>query len=311
MIIPSFPGKGGTIAIVSTARKVSAEDLQPSIDLLGEWGFKVQLGKNLFKELNQFAGKDEERTEDFQAALDDPNVKAILFARGGYGTVRIIDRIDWKGFKKNPKWLIGFSDVTVIHSHVHRHLGIETLHAPMGFNLRKSSNESKEKLRKVLAGEELKYVLPENFYSDLSRTGDASGELIGGNLSILYSLLGSSSDVDTSGKILFLEDLDEYLYHIDRMMMALKRAGKLDHLAGLIVGGMNDMKDNKVRFNKTAEEIISEAVSEYSYPTLYGFSAGHIRNNLPLIFGRKINMKVDGDAEITFQHESKRTRHTG
>jgi len=301
MITPPFLKAGDKVAIVSTARKVSEDEMLPAVTLLNDWGLKVEFGKNLFKVLNQFAGTDEERAADFQSALNDSSVNAILFARGGYGTVRIIDRIDWSGFQNNPKWLTGFSDVTVTHAHVHRHLGIETLHSPMAFNLAKSTSEVKNKMKAALFGDKLSYEIGEHIPADMNRTGEASGELVGGNLSILYSLLGSTSSIETAGKILFLEDLDEYLYHIDRMMMALKRAGKLYKLAGLIVGSMNDMKDNKVRFNKTAEEIVSEAVSEYSYPVLYGFPAGHIRNNMPLIFGRKVKLKVGVDSSIIFE----------
>ena len=300
MITPPYLKTGDTVAIVSTARKVSPEEMQAATDLLNEWGLKTVFGKNLFNALNQFAGTDEDRAADFLAALDDPSINAILFARGGYGTVRIIDKIDFTAFAKNPKWLIGFSDVTVTHSHVHKHFGIETMHAPMAFNLAKSTVEVKRKLKQALFGEALQYESGENIFSDINRDGSATAELVGGNLSILYSLLGSSSSIETNGKILFLEDLDEYLYHIDRMMMALKRAGKLYKLAGLIVGGMNDMKDNKVRFNKTAEEIIGEAVAEYSYPVLYGFPAGHIRNNMPMIFGRKVELKVGADSSVVF-----------
>lgn len=301
MITPPYLKPGDKVAIVSTARKVSEEEMQPGIALLNGWGLKVVQGKNLFNSLNQFAGTDDDRAADFQSALDDATIKAVLFARGGYGTVRIIDRIDWNGFQKNPKWLAGFSDVTVTHSHVHKHMNVETLHSPMAFNLPKATHAVKEKIKGVLFGEKLAYEVEENILSDLNRKGDGSGELVGGNLSILYSLLGSSSSMDTAGKILFLEDLDEYLYHIDRMMVALKRAGKLYKLAGLVVGGMNDMKDNKVRFNKTAEEIISEAVSEYGYPVLYGFPAGHIRNNFPLILGRKVSLHVGDDSSLVFE----------
>ena len=300
MTTPAYLKSGDKVAIVSTARKVSEDEMKPAVELFNSWGLKTSYGKNLFQELNQFAGSDDDRIADFQSALDDDSIRAILFARGGYGTVRIIDKINWERFKKNPKWLVGFSDVTVTHSHVHVHLGIETLHAPMAFNLAKSTNGVKKKLKEVLFGEKLEYEVEENIYSDINRNGEATGELVGGNLSILYSLLGSNSSIETTGKILFLEDLDEYLYHIDRMMYALKRAGKLYKLAGLIIGGMNDMKDNKVRFNKTAEEIISEAVSENSYPVLYGFPAGHIRNNYPLIFGRKISLTVDNDSKLSF-----------
>jgi muramoyltetrapeptide carboxypeptidase len=300
MIRPPSLQKGDTIAVVSTARKVSNEDIQPGIAQLQSWGMNVELGKNLFASLNQFAGTDEQRTEDFQNALNNPTVKAIWFARGGYGTVRIIDNIDWASFQKNPKWLIGYSDVTVIHSHVHRHCEIETLHAPMIFNMKKISNEVAQRLEDALFNKKLQYNFTENFYSDMNRTGEGKGQLVGGNLSILYSMLGSQSDIDTTGKILFLEDIDEYLYHIDRMMYALKRAGKLDRLAGLIVGGMTDMKDNKVRFNKTAEEIIGEAVSEFKYPVLYGFPAGHMTDNRTLIFGREVALKVDADSTVAF-----------
>jgi muramoyltetrapeptide carboxypeptidase len=300
MIRPPSLQRGDTIAIVSTARKVSAEDIQPGIEKLKSWGMKVELGKNLFAAFNQFAGTDKQRTEDFQNAIDNPKVKAIWFARGGYGTVRIIDGIDWSEFQKNPKWLIGYSDITVIHSHVHRHCEVETLHAPMIFNLKKITNTVAQSLEDALFNKNLHYGFPENFYSDMNRKGEAKGQLVGGNLSILYSLLGSNTDFDTKNKILFLEDLDEYLYHVDRMMMALKRAGKLHHLAGFIVGGMTEMKDNKVRFNKTAEEIISEAVSEYNYPVLYGFPAGHIADNRALIFGREVTMNVNADSSVDF-----------
>jgi muramoyltetrapeptide carboxypeptidase len=300
MIRPPSLQKGDTIAVVSTARKVSVEDIEPGIQQLKSWGMNVEPGKNLFASLNQFAGSDEQRSEDFQIALNNPDVKAIWFARGGYGTVRIIDGINWTSFKKNPKWLIGYSDVTVIHSHVHRHCGVETLHAPMIFNLKKITNDVAQSLEDALFNKKLQYTFGENFYSDMNRSGEGKGQLVGGNLSILYSMLGSQTDLDTKGKILFLEDIDEYLYHIDRMMMAMKRAGKLEHLKGLVVGGMTDMKDNKVRFNKTAEEIVSETVAEYSYPVLYGFPSGHIPDNRALILGREVTMKVNAEPEIIF-----------
>jgi muramoyltetrapeptide carboxypeptidase len=300
MITPPYLSPGDKVAIVSTARKVSEDEMLPAVELFKSWNLLVEFGKNLFRQLNQFAGTDEERLHDFQSALDDPSVKAILFARGGYGTVRIIDQVDWTAFRANPKWLIGFSDVTVTHSHVNKLLGIETLHAPMAFNLAKSTLAVKHALKQALFGEKLTYTVEENVLGDLNRQGSASGELVGGNLSILYSLLGSASGIETAGKILFLEDLDEYLYHVDRMMVALKRAGKLYKLAGLIVGGMNDMKDNKVRFNKTAEEIISETVAGYSFPVLCGFPAGHIRSNMPLILGRKVTLNVQVDSTLVF-----------
>jgi muramoyltetrapeptide carboxypeptidase len=297
---PAHLKKGDTVAIVSTARKISLEEIQPAIDELTRWGLKVVFGKNLFKQQNQFAGNDEERLKDFRNALDDKNIKAILFARGGYGTVRIIDDVDWNGLKKNPKWLIGFSDITVIHFHVLQNCGVETLHAPMAFNFKSASKESISSLKSILFGENVLHTIPENILSDFNRHGKAKGILTGGNLSILNALNGTPSDIDYSGKILFIEDLDEYLYHIDRMMLTLKRAGKLKSLAGLIVGGMNDMKDNTVPFGKTAEEIICESVAEYSYPVCFGFPAGHIRDNRPLIFGREVELNVSEEISLNF-----------
>ena len=272
------------------------------MDILTSWGLKVQAGKSLFKDDRQFAGTDEERAADFQRALNSKTVRAILFARGGYGTVRIIDDIDFSRFTKDPKWLIGFSDITVIHSQVHRHLGIETVHAPMAFNLPKLAPPCLAVFKNTLFGERLSYSSSRQQpqAEKLNRKGKAKGVLIGGNLSILYSVTGSVSDIDTTGKILFLEDLDEYLYHIDRMMMNFKRSGKLQNLAGLVVGAMNDMRDNEIPFGRTAEEIIAEAVAPYSYPVLFGFPAGHIQNNYPLLLGREVSLSVAEKTELTF-----------
>ncbi|HLG33360.1 MAG TPA: LD-carboxypeptidase, partial [Bacteroidia bacterium] len=300
MLRPEHLRKGDTVAIVSTARKISAEEIQPAVDELTGWGLKVVSGQNLFSEQNQFAGSDEERLADFQNTLDDKNIKAILFARGGYGTVRIIDNLNWVAFTKKPKWLIGFSDITVIHSHVQKNCGVETLHAPMAFNFKNASKESISNLEKILFGENISYNIPENIFSDFNRYGNAKGILTGGNLSILYALNGTPSDIDYSGKILFIEDIDEYLYHIDRMMLTLKRAGKLKSLAGLIVGGMTDMKDNTVPFGKSAEEIIRESLAEYSYPICFGFPAGHIRDNRSLIFGREVELNVTEEIYLKY-----------
>jgi muramoyltetrapeptide carboxypeptidase len=220
--------------------------------------------------------------------LDNNDVKAIISARGGYGTMRIIDKLDFSDFVKNPKWIVGYSDITVLHSHIHN-LGIETLHATMPINFTKNA-EAAESLRRALFGESLTYEADQHV---LNRRGIAEGELIGGNLSLLYALIGSASDIDTAGKIFFIEDLDEYLYHIDRMMLSLKRAGKLDKLAGLIVGGMSDMKDNLVPFGKTAEEIIYDAVKEFDYPVAFNFPSGHIERNLAVVLGRNMKMEVE------------------
>jgi len=293
MITPPYLQPGDKIAIAATARKISEQEVQPAIDMFKKWGLEVVLAENLFNGYHQFAGTDRQRTIGLQECFDNPEVKAVICARGGYGTVRIIDAIDFTPFCKNPKWIIGYSDATVLHSHIHTNLGMETLHAtmPVNFPSDGSENESTETLRKALFGEKLSYSIKTG---NLSRQGKATGILTGGNLSMIYSLLGSPSDIDTEGKILFIEDLDEYLYHIDRMMMNLKRGGKLAHLAALIVGGMNKMNDNTIPFGKTAEEIIAEAVSGYSYPVCFGFPAGHLDDNLALILGRNIRLTIDG-----------------
>lgn len=304
MIRPPYLKEGDTVAIVSTARKVSKFEIKPAIDLLKSWGLEVQTGKNLYKEENQFAGSDEDRAGDLQRALNNKNVQAVLFARGGYGTVRIIDQIDWKKFIKQPKWLIGYSDITVVHSHVHRHCLVQTLHAPMSLNIPKLNAPCLQVFKETLFGKPLRYSsskqLPQ--LEKLNRKGKSKGRLVGGNLSILYSMSGTPSEIDTAGKILFLEDLDEYLYHVDRMMMNLKRSGKLKDLAGLIVGGMSEMKDNPIPFGKSAEEIIHDAVKEFSFPVVYGFPAGHIPNNYPLIMGSEVTLNVTDKMELSFHN---------
>jgi muramoyltetrapeptide carboxypeptidase len=291
MIKPKYLSKGSTIAIVSTARKLSLKEVKPAINFLENEGFNVILGENLFEDCNQFAGSDNQRAADLQNAMDNPEVDAILCARGGYGTVRIIDKIDFTNFKKNPKWICGYSDVTVLHSHIHN-LGIETLHATMPLNFPENGdvNRAMETLVKSLKGESLEYVFKSEMFF---KQGEVEAEICGGNLSILYSLMGSSSEIDTEGKILFIEDLDEYLYHIDRMMMNLKRAGKLDKLSALIVGGMNDMNDNKVPFGKSAYEIIWDTVC-------FGFPAGHIEDNFAIKMGAKAVLKISEDL-VVFQ----------
>lgn len=280
---------GDRVAIVAPARKVSPEEMQPAIDKLQAWGFQVVKGMYLFEEDRQFAGTDQQRWADLQMMLDDPSVKAILFARGGYGMVRIIDKLDFHRFVKSPKWLIGFSDVTVLHSHINQHCKIETLHAPMAINFPKTPEKVLDKIKQLLTGHSVQYDLSAHLYN---RPGKVTAELVGGNLSLLYALAGTESDIHTKGKILFLEDLDEYLYHIDRMMMNLKRTGKLKSLKGLIVGAMSDMKDNTIPFGKSAEEIILDAVREYDYPVCFGLNAGHVDENNPLVFGRKVKLNV-------------------
>ena len=236
MVLPDNLQAGDKIGILSTARKINKEDLSYAIACLEEWGYVPVLGQTIEAEQDQFAGSDQLRADDLQNFTNDDNIKAILCARGGYGTVRIIDKIDFTPLINKPKWIIGYSDVTVIHSHLHQ-LGIATLHATMPINFPKSKDESQEaiaSLRSHLKGEKLSYTNIEAH--QLNRPGKATGQIVGGNLSIIYSLLGSPSSLNTDGKILFLEDLDEYLYHIDRMIMNIKRNGLLDQLAGLIIG---------------------------------------------------------------------------
>ena len=285
---PNYLQKGDTVAIVSTARKISSDQIIAAIKLLEKWGLNVAIGNTIGSEDRQFAGNDEARINDFQQMLDNPKVKAIWCARGGYGTVRIVDKLDFSAFKKQPKWIIGYSDITVLHSHIHN-LGIETLHATMPINIEKNSKESLETLKKGLFGKNLSYQIPAD---EKNKLGNASGELVGGNLSVLYSLLGSKSSIKTDGKMLFIEDLDEYLYHIDRMLMNLKRNGYFDNLKGLIVGGLTNMHDNEIPFGKTAEEIILDCVAEFDFPVVFNFPAGHLDDNRALILGRKVTLDV-------------------
>ena len=248
MIFPEKLKIGDKIGIISTARKITLDELAPAIKTIESWELKVVLGPNLFEVDNQFSGTIEQRSTDLQTMIDDDSIKAILCARGGYGTVQIIDNIDFSKLKNKPKWIVGYSDVTVLHSHLNK-LGIASLHATMPINFKTNAKESLASLKNGLFGNENNILCgPHPF----NKFGKVEAEVVGGNLSILYSLLGSNSDVDTDGKILFIEDLDEYMYHVDRMMMNLKRNGKLKNLKALIIGGMSDMNDNTIPFGKTA-----------------------------------------------------------
>jgi muramoyltetrapeptide carboxypeptidase len=296
MIIPPYLKKGDTIAIVATARKNIEDNLQPAISWLKNWGLEVVIGKTIGLDHNQLAGTDEERAADFQTQLDNPNIKAIWCVRGGYGTVRMIDLLDFSKFKQNPKWIVGFSDVTVLHSHLNN-LGFASIHGIMPVSV-KATEEAKESLRKALFGEPLEYTIP---CDQMNRYGSAKGELVGGNLSILFSLLGSPSAINCDAKILFIEDLDEYLYHIDRMMMNLKRNGCLESLKGIIVGGMTKMHDNEIPWGKNALEIIDEVTKKYNIPIIYNFPAGHMADNHALIFGKQVAIEVnDLESKVLF-----------
>lgn len=299
MKTPSYLQKGDTIAIISTARKISLIEIEAAINLLNSWGLKVIVGKTIGLENNQFAGTAQERIADLQTFLDDERVKAIWCARGGYGTVQLIDYLDFNTFIKHPKWIVGYSDITVLHAHIHN-LGIETIHATMPINIPKNSEESIKTLKNVLFGNLLKY----EFQPDKKNVfGNAKGQLIGGNLSVLYSLLGSISSVETTEKMLFIEDLDEYLYHIDRMLQNLKRNHYFEHLAGIIVGGMTQMRDNEIAYGKTVEAIILDIVKPYNIPVIFNAPFGHLDDNRALILGRTIRLISTADiAQIIFDN---------
>ena len=289
MITPPHLQKGDTVAILATARKNLDDNLKPAIDLLKSWGLNVVIGSSIGLDNNQLAGTDEQRAADFQQQLNNPNIKAIWCVKGGYGTVRMIDLLDFTAFKKNPKWIVGFSDVTVLHNHLNT-LGFKSIHGIMPVTVAKATPEAIETLRIALFGEKLKYEIDPFM---MNRPGKATGELVGGNLSILYSLFGSPSAIDCTDKILFIEDLDEYLYHIDRVMINLKRNGCLESIKGIVVGSMTKMKDNDIPWGKNAIEIIEDVTKTYNIPVLYNFPAGHIQDNRALILGDIVTINVN------------------
>ncbi|NDP27217.1 MAG: LD-carboxypeptidase [Flavobacterium sp.] len=287
---PPYLKKGDTIMIVAPAGFVpDSTEIDPGIALAKSWGLEVIVGKNAFKKHNHFAGTDEERQSDLQLALNDKKIKAIWCSRGGYGTVRIIDQLDFTAFEKNPKWVIGFSDITTLHTTIHR-LGIATIHATMPGGMKHASDETKQTLYKALFGYSYGFEIPSN---PLNKIGIGSGVLIGGNLSILNSMIGSVSEVNTYGKILFIEDVGEDLYRVDRMMYTLKRTGALKNLKGLIVGDFSYDIEKDTLFGGTHREIILNVVKEYNYPVIFDFPAGHVRDNRALIFGKEINIEVN------------------
>jgi muramoyltetrapeptide carboxypeptidase len=290
-ILPPFLKKGDKVAITCPAKKLP-NPMDDAVKLLQAWGLEVILGETLGASYHQFAGDDELRARDLQRFIDDDNIKAIIAARGGYGTIRIIDRVDFSRLTSHPKWLVGFSDITVIHAHLFANYGLQTIHGQMPVNIPDASKHSLDTLRKALFGEEFGYAFQSHH---LNRNGDAEGILIGGNLSLLIAVLGSVSDYSYDGKILFIEDVGEYLYSVDRMIRALDRAGKLRNLAGLIVGGFTELKDNDIPFGQTVPEIIMEVVKNYDYPVCFDFPAGHIPDNQSLILGRQLKLSVNGE----------------
>ena len=293
MISPPRLNQGDIIGIVSPAKKIDEALVLNGVEIIRKLGYRVKLGKHVLATDNYFAGTDLQRSSDFQTMLDDPEVKMILCSRGGYGSARIIDSLDFTKFIESPKWIAGYSDITVFHSHLYN-LGFETLHSIMPLDFRDNGEISKPvvKLFEAASGESPEYQLRPY---KLNKQGSAQGDIIGGNLSILCSILGSDSDFDFSDKILFIEEVGEDLYRIDRMMNTLKRFGKLQNLAGMIVGGLTGMSPGNPDFGKTAEEIILNNIEEFDFPVAFGFPAGHFAENYPIIIGRKIQIEVGGE----------------
>ena len=308
VLLPPALHPGDTIAIVPTARAISVEELCEGIALAESWGLQVKLGAGIGRKHFQQAGTAEERAADLQTTLDDPTVRAIWCARGGYGTVHLLDHLDLSALRRDPKWIVGFSDITVLHNALHN-MGIASLHAQMPFNIGAKMEESRESLRSGLFGElsvvgcQAARTTDNQQPTTGNRPGTCEGILIGGNLSLLYALRGTPYDIDPRGKILFIEDLDELLYHVDRMVQNLRLAGWFKGLAGLVVGGMSDMRDKNPEdpFGKNAEQIIADAVGDTTYPVCYGFPAGHIDDNRALVLGEMAKLSVTADgASISY-----------
>jgi len=289
---PPYLQPGDTIGLICPAGYMPIEKVSECIRVLNEeWGFLTKVGKTVGSQYHYFSGTDEDRLKDLQQMLDDDEVKAVLCARGGYGMGRIIDKINFKKFKKSPKWIIGYSDITVLHSHLYSNYYISSLHAPMAgaFNDAGYINRFVKSLKSALEGNKIKYNCEAH---EFNKKGEAIGELVGGNLALLVNLIGTESDLKTRGRILFIEDIGEYLYNIDRMMYQLKRSGKLAKLAGLIIGGFSDVKDTDRPFGQTAYEIIRDIIKEYDYPVCYGFPVSHEKENYALKIGVGYKLKV-------------------
>ena len=290
IITPPYLKKGDWIGITCPAGYLERKKAQKCIDTLQKWGYQVLIGKTLeSRSKNYFSATDEERTEELQAMLDAPEIKAILCGRGGYGLSRIIDQLDFRKFKKNPKWIMGFSDITLMHCHLHAKYKISSMHAPMAAAYNDGENKYIQSIKDVLSGNVTRYPIKPSKYN---RPGSAKGQLVGGNLAMITHAIGSVSELNTKNKILFIEDIGEHLYQIDRMLMQLKRSGALKKIAGLIVGHFSDMKDTVRPFGKSIETIITEHVSGFNYPVCFGFPAGHEKENLALKIGATYTLDV-------------------
>ena len=295
---PPYLKKNDKIAIVSPAKKLPKR-IDYAVALFKQWGLEVVIGESVYADHHQFAGDDELRTRDIQQFLDDPSIKAIVAARGGYGTIRIIDELDFTTFQDSPKWFVGFSDITVILSHLFQTLEMQSIHAQMPYTFEEGTPESLESLRRALFGEPLQYQYSSTF---TNRPGQSEGVLIGGNLTLLVMMQGSLSEMDYTDKILFLEDVGESEASIDRMMRMLKRSGKLAHLKGLIVGAFNEIPEEKIPFGQSPEEVIWDAVKEYSYPVCFNFPTGHIDDNRAMVLGATAALAVEHDGSVQLIH---------
>jgi muramoyltetrapeptide carboxypeptidase len=296
LIKPPFIKTGDTIAIVAPSGilKNRSEEIQKAKDLLNSWGLQVVVGKYVFQQNNHFAGTDDERCEDLQNALDDKSIKAIWCARGGYGTVRILDKLDYSKFRENPKWIIGYSDITALHNQIHNE-GFESIHAMMCTSLQDSFEEIEQTIqtfKDAMFGNALHYNLKGSTYN---KPGTITAPVIGGNLTMLHTMLGSKTSIDTSGKILFIEEIGEYKYHIDRMLQSLKRAGYFNNCKGLLVGDISKLRTNTTLWGSSVEQLILDALDEFDFPIAFNMPAGHEKDNRALILGNTIKLTVSKD----------------
>lgn len=299
MIRPPYLKEGDKVAIVSPSGAVAPELVDGAAEVLVSWGLVPVLGASAKGKRGRFAGTDEERLSDLQWAMDDPSIRAILCGRGGYGAVRIVDQLNFKGFEASPKWLIGFSDITILHAAISHH-GIQSLHGAMAKALAHTAGnwDAVSALRRTLFGAPTDFTLTP---CSLNRAGEATGELVGGNLSVMYGLRGTPFDIQPKGKILFIEDISERPYHIDRMMHSLKLGGILSSISGLLVGAFSDI-DEDASFGQTVKEIIASAVAEYDYPVAFNFPLGHETTNMPVIHGADVSLKVEADGKARFEY---------
>lgn len=294
LIQPPYLKAGDTVAIVAPSGilKNRNDEVQQAVTLLKSWGLNAVVGNHVFSISDHFAGTDDERCEDFQKALDDPSVKAIWCARGGYGTVRILDKLDYSKFRNHPKWIIGYSDITALHNQVHNE-GFQSIHALMCVSLTKDLDDIKESLstfKSTIFGHPVNYTLEGSSYN---RTGETSGQLIGGNLTMLHTMLGSKTSIDMTGKILFIEEIGEYKYHIDRMLQSLKRAGYFENCKGLIVGDMSKLRKNTTLWGTSVEQLVLDALATYDFPIAFNMPAGHEKDNRAMVLGKIIELKVE------------------